>query len=78
MKNKIQCKDVVNHICENLGEELNSPKCVEIKNHLENCGSCRNYFHSVETTIQFYKNYNVELNKDSHNKLLNILGLNEE
>jgi predicted anti-sigma-YlaC factor YlaD len=46
---KINCKDVMAHICDNLGEELNSPKCVEIKNHIENCDNCKNYFNSVET-----------------------------
>jgi len=75
--NKVNCKDVMTHICDNLGEELNSPKCVEIKNHIENCESCKHYFNSVETTIQFYKKYNVNVSEDTHNRLVEVLGLKE-
>jgi predicted anti-sigma-YlaC factor YlaD len=71
------CKEVMNHICDNLGEELDSPKCIEIKNHLENCDNCKHYFNSVEKTIEFYKKYNVELPKDAHDRLLDLLGLKE-
>jgi len=74
---KVNCKDVMTHICDNLGEELNSPKCVEIKNHIENCESCKHYFNSVETTIQFYKKYNVNVSEDTHNRLVEVLGLKE-
>jgi len=30
-ENKTSCREVMEHICDNLGEELNSPKCIEIK-----------------------------------------------
>lgn len=73
----VSCKEVMNHICESLGEEINSPKCVAIKIHLENCSGCKNYFDSIEKTISFYKMYNVELSEKSRNKLLTILGLDE-
>jgi hypothetical protein len=75
--NKVNCKDVMAHICDNLGEELNSPKCIEIKNHIEHCDNCKNYFNSVETTIQFYKKYNVNVSEDAHNRLVEALGLKE-
>ena len=78
MKTKnVNCKEVMNHICDNLGEDLDSPKCVEIKTHLDNCDSCKNYFNSVDTTIQFYKKYNVEVDEKAHKRLLDFLGLEE-
>jgi len=73
--NKPTCKDVMMHICDNLGEELNSPMCIEIKAHLESCENCQHFFKSVEDTIQFYKKYNVQLSEDAHNRLLEFLGL---
>ena len=45
---KINCRDVMNHICESLGEELESQKCIEIKEHLSDCPNCQHYFSSVE------------------------------
>lgn len=71
------CKDVMLHICDNLGEKLNSPKCISIKDHLEKCDSCKNYFNSVDATIQFYKKYNVNISEDAHNRLIEFLGLKE-
>lgn len=74
---EVTCKEVMSHICDNLGENLNSPRCIAIKEHLEKCGNCKCYFKSVEDTIQFYKKYNVEVSPQSHNKLMSILGLND-
>lgn len=73
--NKVNCKHVMSHICDSLGEDLNSTKCIDIKQHLEGCPNCQKYFESVDSTIQFYKKYNVELNQDGHDKLLSVLGL---
>ncbi|HLG33162.1 MAG TPA: hypothetical protein VI362_08970 [Ignavibacteriaceae bacterium] len=78
MIEKVTCKEVMQHICENLGEQLNSEKCAEIKNHLENCTHCKEYFKSVEITIECFKKYNVELPKDAHRRLMDFLNLNEE
>jgi predicted anti-sigma-YlaC factor YlaD len=65
------------HVCESLGEELNSEKCKELKAHLEKCEDCQDYFKSVELTIDCYKKYNVELPEDAHNRLMSLLGLKE-
>ena len=37
---KVTCKVVMDHICENLGEDLDSEKCIAIKNHLDECEDC--------------------------------------
>lgn len=71
------CKDVMSHICDNLGDELDSQKCISIKAHLEKCENCKHYFNSVETTIEFYKKYNVAISDDAHKRLMECLGLNE-
>lgn len=76
-KEHVTCREVMNHICDNLGEDLNSPKCIAIKEHLENCDSCKKYFKSVDDTIKFYKLYNVDLPEESHKNLMKKLGLEE-
>jgi len=76
-KNEILCKDVMEHICENLGEQLDSPKCTAIKAHLNTCDNCSNYFKTVEDTIKLYKNYNVELPEGAHKRLIKFLGLTD-
>jgi predicted anti-sigma-YlaC factor YlaD len=74
----VSCKEVMKHVCDTLGEDLNSDKCIAIKDHLDNCEGCTNYFKSVEMTIDFYKKYNVDIPAQAHNRLLDILGLNEK
>ncbi len=76
-QDKPTCKEVMSHICDNLGEDLNSPKCVAIKHHLDECQCCKTYFNNIESTISFYKNYDTKIPEDAHNKLLDILGLKE-
>jgi hypothetical protein len=78
MKNEVSCKEVMNHVCESLGEDLNSDQCRNIKSHLDECTGCQNYFISVEKTIEFYKNYNIEITEDAHNRLMSYLGLSDE
>jgi predicted anti-sigma-YlaC factor YlaD len=75
---KVTCKEVMSHICESLGEDLNSEKCVEIKTHLDGCPECQNYFKTVEFTIDCYRNYNIELPQDAHDRLIDFLGLEEK
>ncbi len=71
----VTCPEVMNHICDRLGEDLQSERCKAIRLHLEGCNSCQNYFQSVECTIEFYRNYSIELPKDTRERLINILGL---
>ncbi len=75
---KVNCKDVMQHICESLGEELNSERCAAIKNHLEKCSECQNYFKTVEFTIDCYRKYNVKIPDGAHERLMKFLDLDEE
>lgn len=74
---KVNCKDVMHHICESLGEDLNSDRCVAIKEHLDNCTDCKSYFKTVEITIDYYRKYNVELPEDAHKRLMKFLDLED-
>jgi predicted anti-sigma-YlaC factor YlaD len=75
--NKITCKDVMKHVCESLGENLNDEKCREVKEHLNSCAKCREYFKSVEITIECYRKYSVEVPEEAHNRLMKMLGLED-
>ncbi|PIQ09230.1 MAG: hypothetical protein COW71_07630 [Ignavibacteriales bacterium CG18_big_fil_WC_8_21_14_2_50_31_20] len=74
---KITCKDVMNHICDTLGEDLNSPTCTTLKSHLDSCESCQKYYKSISHTILVYKKDEWEISSDTHNKLLDFLGLED-
>jgi hypothetical protein len=75
---KVTCLEVMSHICDSLGEDLDSERCKDIKSHLEQCPECTNYLKSVEMTIDYYKKYNVELPAKAHNRLMSFLDLDED
>jgi len=77
MNEKVKCREVMQYICESLGEDLNSEKCTHIKKHLQECTECSNYFKTVEITIDCYRKYNVEIPKEAHSRLLKFLNLDE-
>ena len=56
-ENQPGCSDVLRFICDNLDENLNSPHCVEIKEHLSACTQCAAYLKSMKDTVQFYRLY---------------------
>lgn len=49
------CKKTYRYICENLDANLNSPTCIEIKKHLDNCPNCNVYLNTLKKTILLYK-----------------------
>jgi RNA polymerase sigma-70 factor (ECF subfamily) len=54
-KKRVTCKEVFNHICENLDEKINSPQCREIRRHLDRCPNCVAYLDSLKKTIRLYR-----------------------
>jgi len=78
MKSNVTCKEVMKHVCESLGEDLNSEQCRNIKLHLEECPGCQNYFKTVEKTIDFYRDYNISISDEAHKRLMAKLGLPED
>ena len=80
MKTKLirihNCVDVAEHICENLDYKLNSRKCREIKNHLEDCPNCSAYLDSLKKTVKLYRMVrNPRVPSSSRAKLYKVLKL---
>jgi predicted anti-sigma-YlaC factor YlaD len=51
----MKCMEVYRHICDRLDEEVNSPKCRAIKEHLAKCPGCSAYLDSLKKTVLLYK-----------------------
>ena len=76
-REEITCKEVMKHVCQSLGEDLDDEKCRDVKKHLDTCRNCREYFKSVEITIECYRKYNVEVPEEAHDRLMKMLGLDD-
>jgi predicted anti-sigma-YlaC factor YlaD len=47
--------EVLERLCETLGEDVDSPSCDVLRNHLEKCPGCRAYVDSLLKTISLYR-----------------------
>jgi predicted anti-sigma-YlaC factor YlaD len=51
----MKCREVYRHICDRLDEDVNSPKCRAIKDHLSMCADCSAYLDSLKKTVSVYR-----------------------
>ena len=51
----MKCRQVYRFICENIDQDLDSPRCREIKRHLNQCTNCTAYFDTLKKTVVFYR-----------------------
>lgn len=75
LRNKLTCKEVINQVCEHLGELLDSPLCIAIQEHLKECKNCSNFYNQLEKTVELYKKYSTDLPDGAHERLMSFLGL---
>lgn len=78
LKTNLTCKEVINQVCEHLGELPDSPLCIAIQEHMKNCQNCNNFYDQLEKTVKLFKQYNIDLPEGAHERLLNFLGLSSE
>lgn len=53
----LSCKESLAHLCGEMDEQIDSPKCREIKKHLEECPNCAAYLDSLKRTVRLYREY---------------------
>jgi len=49
------CPEFFTRICDELGENIDSPLCQELKEHVENCDDCRGCLESIRETVHLYQ-----------------------
>jgi len=54
----MNCIKSLQQICDQLSEDINSPLCLEIKEHLEKCPKCCAHVDSIKKVIYLYQNVN--------------------
>lgn len=51
----MKCTEVYLFICDNLDQDIHSPRCRLILKHLESCTDCSAYLASLKKTVVLYK-----------------------
>jgi anti-sigma factor RsiW len=75
----MKCKDAYLHICDNLDEQIDSPRCREIRAHLAVCPDCHAFLTSLKKTVKLYKALPApRLPRGIHSRLLHTLAQEEK
>ena len=51
----MDCHDILNQVCEDLSEDINSQVCQDIRAHLETCEDCKAQLSAMKTAVNLYK-----------------------
>jgi len=71
-KEHLSCKKIVNYICTELDEHIDSPQCREIKKHLKDLDS-------LKKTVRLYRKYpNPKVREQCRKKLFAALELGKQ
>ncbi|MFQ5709836.1 MAG: hypothetical protein ACE5HO_20470 [bacterium] len=62
-------------ICEELGEEMDSPACQALHEYIKTCPNCQAFVDSVKKTIKLYQDYSPKYSSEIHKKLFKTLEL---
>lgn len=71
-------KKRIQQICEELGEDMDSPACKKMHEYIQSCPNCKAFVGSVKKTIELYQVYFSEYSSEQHKKLFKVLHLTEE
>jgi len=52
----MNCLNTLQQVCDQLSEDIDSPLCREIQEHLENCPKCCAHVDSIKKVVYLYKN----------------------
>lgn len=73
------CADVLQRLCDELAEDIDSELCVELKKHLEECEECRTQLESMRTLVHLFRSLQEkEVPQAVHQRLLTLLNVPED
>ena len=78
-KKRVSCKEIAKYVCGELDEHIDSPKCREIKKHMEACPNCTAYLDSLKKTVRLYREYpNPSVTEQCREELFAVLKMGKQ
>jgi len=70
-------REVIEKICDFMGEDLDAPACKEVIEHIENCPDCKIYLDTMQKTVTICRDLekSKKLPVDMNKRLFKILKL---
>lgn len=74
----MNCLKTLEQICAELGEDINSPICKEIQEHLDECPKCCAEVDSIRKTVKLYQClYDNDVPNEVDQRLWKVLNLDK-
>jgi len=72
-------KDRIKQFCEMMGEDINSPACQEVMDHLKSCPTCKVYYDTIKKTVLLCREIDCaeKVPEDVRFRLMKVLDLEE-
>ena len=70
-------KERILNICTELGEDLDSPSCKELRKYIKTCPDCEAFVDSMKKTIRLYQDYTPPYSAKIRKRLFKKLELEE-
>jgi hypothetical protein len=75
----MKCREAYRHICDNLDEQIDSPRCREIRAHVSICPDCQSFLSTLKKTVGLYRTMpQPKLPRGAHGRLLQALAREEK
>ncbi|MBN1464432.1 hypothetical protein JXA02_01635 [candidate division KSB1 bacterium] len=72
------CEKMLQQVCDELAEDINSELCEKLKKHLENCQDCREQVESMRSTVNLFQCLkDKKVPRDIHERLLKLLNVED-
>jgi len=72
----MSCDKILQQICDELAEDINSDVCENIRQHLASCPQCRQQLSSMRAVVQMYRClHDQEVPSAIHQRLLTLLNV---
>ena len=72
------CEKLVEKVCQDLSEDINSELCSQFKDHLADCEDCRNQVESLKGTVNlFHCLKEKKVPHEIHERLFKLLNMDD-
>jgi len=74
----MECDKILEKLCDEISEDINSELCQQIKEHLKTCDKCRAELTSMRNAVNLFRCLDEkEVPSNIHKRLLTLLNLPE-
>lgn len=74
----MECDKILQQVCDELAEDINSSFCESLKKHMEGCDDCRTHVGAMRNAVNLFKCLEQkQVPAEIHNRLVRMLNIED-